>query len=188
MIGKQFTTNEGCVCKVVYRNGNSDIIVEFIDEYRAKVHTNSQALKKGQVKNPYFKKKLGVGCLGLMPDGSRPKTTHNGKPTREYTLWSRMLDRCYNKKFWCYDRYGGSGVYVEERWLVFANFLEDIKCLDGYELWLENKEQYSLDKDLRGSHLEIKYYSRDTCCFLSLKDNAREAAQRRIKKQLERDE
>ena len=57
-IGETNVSNEGYVMKIVEYNGVRNIIIEFQDEYRAKVHTNYQAFKKGQVKNPILSKCL----------------------------------------------------------------------------------------------------------------------------------
>jgi len=50
----------------------------------------------------------------------------NGKTTLTYNSWKAMLDRCLSE--WCpdYQRYGARGIQVCNRWLHFANFLEDM--------------------------------------------------------------
>ena len=47
-------SNEGCVTKIIQYNSTLDIIIEFQDEYKYRVHTQYQAFKKGQCKNPFF--------------------------------------------------------------------------------------------------------------------------------------
>jgi hypothetical protein len=37
-----------------------------------------------------------------------------------------MLDRCTNEKTRAYEDYGGRGIKVCERWLIFENFLADM--------------------------------------------------------------
>lgn len=49
-----------------------------------------------------------------------------GKKTRTYKIWSGMLARCRTPSATGYERYGGLGIEVCERWLDFANFLEDM--------------------------------------------------------------
>ncbi len=51
---------------------------------------------------------------------------HGYKNTRIYRIWCSMKARCLNEKNPAYQMYGGSGVSVCERWLVFTNFLEDM--------------------------------------------------------------
>lgn len=119
----------------------------------------------------------GVGTLGIMKDGSKPKTTDgHGKPTREYDLWKGMLKRCYDKKW--HEKYPTyKDCSVCDRWLVFANFLEDLPLIEGYEFWRDNpKQRIALDKD---SKIEgNKIYSLDTCCFISNSDNVKERIKR----------
>jgi hypothetical protein len=74
-----------------------------------------------------------------------------------YRSWSHMMTRCYNRKFEGFQWYGGKGIKVCERWLIFENFLGDMgerpagTTLDrwdsskNYELgnckWSTSKEQ-----------------------------------------------
>jgi len=48
----------------------------------------------------------------------------NSKKT--YLAWNSMLYRCLNRNSDSYDRYGGRGIGVCERWMTFANFLADM--------------------------------------------------------------
>lgn len=47
-----------------------------------------------------------------------------GRP--EYYVWVSMIQRCTNPKAKQYEDYGGRGIKVCERWLVFDNFLADM--------------------------------------------------------------
>lgn len=62
------------------------------------------------------------GCL------QREKATKHGHcKSRTYITWSSMLSRCFNKKNHSYERYGGVGITVCERWKKsFPNFLKDM--------------------------------------------------------------
>lgn len=44
----------------------------------------------------------------------------------EYRAWTAMIRRCTDKRVRGYKRYGGRGIKVCERWMVFANFLADV--------------------------------------------------------------
>jgi len=46
--------------------------------------------------------------------------------SREYIVWSHMRDRCRNPRNKRYDRYGGRGIKICERWDDFAVFLSDM--------------------------------------------------------------
>lgn len=47
--------------------------------------------------------------------------------TPEYRAWLQMKQRCYNPRTRCFDRYGGRGIKVCDRWLEsFVDFLADM--------------------------------------------------------------
>ena len=73
----------------------------------------------------------GVGILGTFKDGSKPRTKDKyGKLIREYILWHNMLRRCYSDKYH-EKRPTYKDCTVCNRWLVFANFLEDLPLIEG---------------------------------------------------------
>lgn len=157
---------------IVEYNNSDDVWVEFQDEYKAKVHTTHQHCKEGNVKNPYKPSVLNIGFLGLMSDGNKPITRNNNKNTREYDLWHNMLKRCYSEaSLKDYPSY--RDVEVCDRWKCFANFLEDIKLIEGYNLWI-NSNEYELDKDIKGNNSKI--YCLENCCFIKKENNIRESA------------
>lgn len=45
---------------------------------------------------------------------------------RERANWQAIMNRCLNVKCHNYDRYGGSGIYVCDRWKSFAAFKSDM--------------------------------------------------------------
>lgn len=56
-------------------------------------------------------------------------TTHghaSGRISRTYHSWTSMVTRCTNSNATAYERYGGRGITVCERWLSFENFLADM--------------------------------------------------------------
>lgn len=117
--------------------------------------------KAGKVNDPYFKSRYGVGYLGEDVKCSYKKFA--------YTLWSNMLKRCYSKA----DKKGyfgkGKNVFVNDRWLSFNTFVNDLPKLNNFDKWLEgqidkSKIQYNLDKDF--AYVGCAEYSLDTCQFI----------------------
>lgn len=116
------------------------------------VKADGRNIAAGKIADPYFRSRLGVGYLGDYIKYPYHK--------RALQLWSNMLKRCYDKKD--PKGYYKRGVIVDARWHCFANFLEDIKHLEGFNHWSENKG-YQLDKDFNGDGMT---YSRETCAFI----------------------
>lgn len=61
---------------------------------------------------------------------------HGLRHTPEYNSWYGMKERCYDSSRLSYNKYGGRGIRVCDRWLTsFSNFIEDMgKRPDGYSL------------------------------------------------------
>lgn len=94
-----------------------------------------------KVKDPWFRSVHGVGFYG-----------DYDKKDPHYKLlvnvWRDMMARCYDDRNCSFGGYGGSGVHVCSRWHNFANFQEDAKRLDGWNLKKEYPKEYSIDKDM----------------------------------------
>lgn len=52
--------------------------------------------------------------------------THGMSYTSTFKIWTGILRRCNNKNFKAYKYYGGRGIKVDERWLHFQNFIDDM--------------------------------------------------------------
>jgi len=66
------------------------------------------------------------GCLSAELSSKR-NTTHSMSKSRTYTSYAAMKKRCTNKNDPTYEKYGGRGITVCERWLhSFQNFYEDM--------------------------------------------------------------
>jgi hypothetical protein len=59
------------------------------------------------------------GCLRRTHGNS----TH---PTPEYAAWREMRDRCKRETHHAFDKYGGRGITVCDRWETFQAFLQDM--------------------------------------------------------------
>lgn len=69
------------------------------------------------------------GCLWdeVMPVVMKEKSTRHGMTgTPTHNSWNGMIQRCTDKGCKDFTRYGGRGIKVSKRWLVFENFFEDM--------------------------------------------------------------
>ncbi len=102
----------------------------------------------------------------------------NGKPSPTYISWMSMKARCLNSNYPQFKDYGGRGVEVCERWMDFANFLEDMgERPEGLTLdrinndgdyepcncrWATRKEQNQNRRDQKNQYLFIAMDSQGT--------------------------
>lgn len=117
-----------------------------------------QHLKKGNTKS--------CGCLKREKAANNAIRTHQMTGTRTYSSWLAMLKRCNYPNHIHFDKYGGRGVTVCDRWDPakggsFENFYADMG---------ERPDGKSLDKDIRGDGM---LYSPETCCWATQKEQAR---------------
>ena len=66
------------------------------------------------------------GCLRDKRIGDSSRTHGLSHKIPEYSVWKNIRRRCNNKKRDDYERYGGRGIRVCERWDDFELFLEDM--------------------------------------------------------------
>lgn len=90
-------------------------------------------------------------------DGKYPATL-NGLITKEYSLWTSMLERCYNKK-----------LHTMRPTYLGCNVSDNFKMYNYFYEWCQNQigfniADYQLDKDLLLKHNKI--YSEDNCVFI----------------------
>jgi hypothetical protein len=57
---------------------------------------------------------------------AKRNTKHGLRCSRAYECWASMKRRCFNPRQRAYPRYGGRGITVCERWLIFENFYADM--------------------------------------------------------------
>ena len=164
--GEANVSNEGCVMKIVEYNNCNDIIIQFQDEHKYRVHARYQNFKKGNCKNPFYPSVFGHGYLGLDKNGNISKTKEfkDGKwcSTWEYNKWMNMLKRCFDNKYKEKEP-TYKDITCCDRWLCFANFLEDFEILKNEYNWSAD-EKLNLDKDIlyKGN----KLYSLKNCVLV----------------------
>ncbi|MET4190659.1 hypothetical protein ABIB89_003253 [Bradyrhizobium sp. JR3.12] len=91
-------------------------------------------------------KAVSCGCYKLVATRTHGHYV-GGQPSGEYNSWANMIQRCTNPEHPHYEDYGGRGIRVCERWLVFENFLADMgkKPLSSYSIErVENRLGYFL--------------------------------------------
>jgi len=72
---------------------------------------------------------MSCGCFRVETQQKR-LTTHGeskgSKQTSEYKVWTDMKGRCNNPKHKFFSYYGGRGITICKRWMIFENFLIDM--------------------------------------------------------------
>ena len=164
--GETNVSNEGCAMKIVEYNNTKDVIIEFQDEHKYRVHAQYKAFKNGQCKNPFYPSVYGYGYLGTDKESNVPKMSEfkDGKRinTWEYDRWQKMLQRCFDNKY-KEKNPTYKDVTCCKRWLCYANFLEDLEVLKQEYNW-DNDKKLNLDKDIL--HKGNKIYSLENCVLV----------------------
>lgn len=153
-VGDVFTTNNGDCVVIEYVNSKK-VKVQFITT-GYECSCRAEHLRKGTVKDLYLPSIYGVGYLG---EGDYSSCV-GGKHTKEYNIWTGMLERCYNTNCKSYLRYGGRGIKVCKEWYNFQNFSQWCNEQPNF-----GREGFQLDKDLRIK--DSKEYSSNTCSFVT---------------------
>lgn len=161
-IGLKKYNNQNCLMKIIEYNNAIDIVVEFQDKYKAKVHARYGCFLDGSIKNPYYSSVLEVGMLG-----DKYPSKINNKNTKEYKAWKNILVRCYDKK--CQNKHP---TYQDatccEEWLLFEDFYEWLHKQPNFDKWF-NGERWAVDKDILNKGNKV--YSPKNCCLVPQKVN-----------------
>lgn len=90
-----------------------------------------------------------------------------GRPDRTYQTWDSMVQRCSNPKATGFAHYGGRGITVSKRWLLFDNFLADMGDRPlGKSLERKNSERgYTRSNCMWATQLEQMQNTRRTHKF-----------------------
>lgn len=84
-------------------------------------------------------KSQSCGCL-MKQRTARANTRHGKKGSRVYRIWTGMKNRCLNPNSKDFDRYGGRGITVCDRWLTFENFYQDMGDVPEGRVSIERKD------------------------------------------------
>ena len=150
-------SNEGYPMHIVEYNRAKDVTVEFLDEYKTKVHTDYRFFKQGIVKNPNrigeYGERLGNECPIM----------ENGKELKVYSTWRNIFTRIYPNDDIHKKVYKDIGIATE--WLYYPNFYRWATNEENYLKWSNIGENWALDKDIL-SDPKNKIYSPQTCCLV----------------------
>lgn len=83
-----------------------------------------------------------------------------------YSLWMRMISRCYDPGNSHYGYEGRNGISVHPRWRCFENFYRDVKSLPNYENWVQHPDQYELSV----LYYDARQYGPNTAVLLTHED------------------
>ena len=153
--GEIKNNNFGSEMVVVGYRKYSDIDVYFPQYDWIFKNATYGTFKKGEIKCPYEPSVYRVGYLGE----GKYKPRENGKLTRIYQTWHRMLQRCYSKEY-----HKKNPTYID------CEALEEFHNFQNFGEWDEDNyyeiegEVMCLDKDILVKHNKI--YSPETCIFV----------------------
>ena len=149
--------NQGCLMKIVEHNKSNDIVVEFQDGHKTRVHSIYGNFKSGSIKNPYYPSVYGVGIIGT----KYPRSV-NCRNIKEYETWRHILRRCYDSEL-----KGRQPTYNDvsccDEWLCYENFYEWLHKQSNFDKWYEGK-RWAVDKDIFTKRNKV--YSPENCCLV----------------------
>lgn len=161
---KEYKNKNNCVMKIIDYKNRNDVIVEFQDQYKAKVHTALSNIRIGNVKNPYYPSVFGVGIIG----NKYPTSCNDGKPAKEYIMWKAILNRCFYKQLnntQCYNN-----CQICDEWLLYEKFYEWVHMQENFEQLYNLGIRFDVEKDILIKNNNL--YSHETCCLVPHNVNA----------------
>lgn len=143
-----------------YRYGKPLYEVTFDSGYVTEM--TAQDLWRNKIKDWGSPSIYGVGIVGW----------RIARPTKHplYGTWHGMLERCLGPR--CKANSAYDDVTVNPRWIRFDNFVEDAEKLPGYDPARVSSGKLQLDKDKFGSSIGRREYGPETCCWLTVAQQA----------------
>ena len=156
-VGKVCKSKSSGDFKVLKYHDNRNVAIQFLKTgYETIVQLVS--IRSGKIKDPHLPSVYGVGVVG-----TKYPTTINGVQTKEYALWTGVLERCYSET-------------LKERRPTYegCEVSDNFKRYEYFYEWCQNQvgfgnKGWQLDKDLliKGN----KVYSESTCVFIPAEIN-----------------
>lgn len=135
-------------------------------------------IEKTQVKRGHTKS---CGCLSIesITKVGKNNTIHGhsrrGNHTKIYKIWKRMKNRITNFNYEFFNRYGGRGIKICDRWLKFKNFRDDM-----YESYLEHVKEFG-EKQTTIERIDNDgNYEPSNCKWSTKKEQARNKSTNRL--------
>ena len=151
-VGKVCKSKSSGDFKIVKYNNAKDVEIQFLKTgYEMVAHLTR--IRSGGVKDRYSPSVYDVGIVG-----TKYQSTINGVLTKEYEIWTGMLERCYSEK--CQKKQPTyEGCEVSDNFKYYEYFYEWCNKQIGF-----GNEGWQLDKDLltKGN----KVYSENSCVFI----------------------
>ena len=151
-VGKICKSKSSGDFKILKYNNNRNVEIQFVNTgYEATVQLTN--IRNGYVKDPYSPSVYGVGMLG-----AKYPSKVNGVKTKEYELWTGMLERCYS-------------ITLKNKYPTYKDceVSDNFKSYEYFYEWCNKQigfgdKGWHLDKDLliKGN----KVYDENTCVFL----------------------
>ena len=156
-VGKVCKSKSSGDFKVLKYNNARDVEIQFL-KTGFEMSATLGNIRNSEVKDPYAPSVYGVGITG-----TKYSPSINGVKTKEYILWTHMLQRCYSDTNVCDTSKKRNPTYigceVSENFKYYEYFYEWCHKQTGF-----GNKGFQLDKDLliKGN----KVYSEDSCVFL----------------------
>ena len=161
-VGKVCKSKSSGDFKILKYNDSKNVEIQFVNT-RFETTVQLGNIKSGNVKDPYVASVYGVGMLG-----TKYPSKINSRNTKEYGLWTSMLERCYS------DTYKKKHPTYED-----CKCSENFKSYEYFYEWCHKQigfnneggeNPFHLDKDLlvKGN----KVYNESTCVFLPKEINS----------------
>lgn len=168
-VGNVYSSNKYGDYKIIEKIDYSHYIIQFVNTGYTRTISYS-SINEGSVRDPYYPIYYNVAYLGEIDIKEYKK---------ELNVWRFMIERCYNPKHDNYKTYGAIGVRVCDEWLCFANFVNDIVKIKGYDEDKFKNGEIVLDKDIDFDSYKPKMYCLKNCRFVKQSDNFQEMLTRK---------